>query len=119
MRFLVVLLVATSATAQHYHRPQDAGIHERFYMTWLRPNHRMTNGQRSSSCCNLQDCFPAEMKYERGHWWTRTWNGKGIIVVPEDVIEHNYEDARESPDGRNHVCIRANQVVCAVLGSPT
>lgn len=114
MRFLVVLLVAT---AQHYHRPQDAGIHERFYMTWLRPNHRMTNGQRSASCCNLQDCHPTEFKHSNGHWWAKTNDGRNIIFVPEDILEHNQPDARESPDGRSHICVRANQVVCAVLGS--
>lgn len=120
MRLAAVLLLATApaALAQHQHPPQDAGVHERFYLTWNRPTHRMTNGQRAASCCNKQDCFPSELKHERGFWWTRTRDGRSVIIVPDNVLEHNQEDARESPDGRNHVCIRANQVICAVLGSP-
>lgn len=122
MRLALAMLIATASLAlaqEHHHPQQDAQVHNNFYLSWNRPNHRRPDGTRMASCCSMQDCFPSELKHERGFWWTRTKDGRSVVIVPEDILEHNQPDARDSPDFRNHVCIRANQVICAVLGSPT
>lgn len=94
----------------HPHR--DQAIHEKFYITWMRPNHP---GQ---SCCSMNDCAPAESKLVDGHWFARKVDDKGdFIPIPDDVIERD----RDTPDGRSHLCavttMSGPTVLCFIPGA--
>ncbi len=58
------------------------------------------------------------IKQEGGFWYyrddifTHTWR-----QIPPGRLEHNWNDARESPDGQSHVCFNQMYTLCAVLGS--
>ncbi len=58
-----ILLSAPAFAQEHQHPPQDAKLHEHFYSTWRVPN---GGNPRGSSCCNLQNCAPAETKRDHG-----------------------------------------------------
>ena len=107
----VGLRVAGGAELHHRHPQQDALIHERFYNTWMRPD------DRSLSCCDLQDCYPAEFKNEGGTWFFRRREDGEWMVIPAS----KFESERDNPDGRNHICARTVGgdvwlVFCAILG---
>ncbi len=83
-----------------------------FYATWYRPP------ERAFSCCDMKDCRVVEIKLEKARWffmdnvYQHAWRD-----IPDDRIESNTRDPRESPDGNSHVCFNAMYVLCAVLGS--
>ena len=113
-----VLARPTTGIAQHHnHPPQDAALHERFYSTWMRPDNP------SRSCCNKQDCYPAEFKLAGGTWFAKRREDGGWVPIPEEKFEHNRTDGTpaDSPDGRSHVCMEppfygVYKVWCAILG---
>lgn len=91
----LAVAVSASRAQEHNHPPQDVELHEKFYSTWMRPD------QPNLSCCDKQDCYPAEAHWHNGQWHAkRREDGKWIRVPPEKV-----EQVRDSPDGRNHVCM--------------
>jgi hypothetical protein len=51
-----LVLVVSTAAAQHRHPPEDQALHEKFYSTWYMPDNP------NSSCCNDVDCYPTEVK---------------------------------------------------------
>ncbi len=89
----------------------EAAVFE-FYTTWMRPP------ERTFSCCSMQDCHVVEIRREGGRYYfldniyTHGWR-----QIPEDRLEHNWSDARESPDGQSHACFNPMYVLCVVLGS--
>jgi hypothetical protein len=117
---VLVLLLAfyRAAFAQHHnHPPQDIALHERFYSTWMRPDNP------STSCCNKQDCYPAEFKLVGGTWFAKRREDGQWVPIPEERFEHSRTDRTpaESPDGRSHVCMEppfygVYNVWCAILG---
>ena len=93
----ILILAAGPAIAQEgHHQPRDQAIHERFYSTWMMPQNR------NVSCCDDQDCSPAEAKLENGNWIARKVGEGDWTYVPPWKIEYD----RDSPDGRNHLCGR-------------
>ena len=118
---LVMLLAFHGAAfAQHHnHPPQDITLHERFYSTWMRPD------DPSKTCCNNQDCYPAEFKLVGGTWFAKRREDGEWVPIPEARFEHNRTDRTpaDSPDGRGHVCMLPpiygvvyGAVWCAILG---
>jgi hypothetical protein len=104
--------------SHHSHPPQDAELHHTFYVTWNMPN----NGEpREKSCCNKHDCYPTQIKRVGETYFALRREDQQWVPIPHSKIEHNQPDPRESPDGRNHVCMTPPQhgvnVYCAVLGS--
>jgi hypothetical protein len=91
-------VVAAFADEPHQHRPQDLSLHEKFYKTWMMPDNR------AISCCNEQDCAPAEARQKPdGSWEARQEGDTGNFTpVPPKKVEYD----RDSPDGRNHLCGR-------------
>lgn len=115
---VLLCLIVPAWGQSHHHPPQDAQLHEQFYSTWLMPN----GGQkRTSSCCNLQDCYPTQMRNVGGTWFAKRREDGQWIAVPSGKLEQNQSDPRESPDGQAHVCMPppgyGYGVYCAVLGS--
>jgi hypothetical protein len=113
---LVLFLLAAAAFGQeHGHPPQDLEIHEKFYSNWMRPDNP------TSSCCSLHDCYPTEYKRYGDTWFFKHRETGEWRVIHSEKMENfrpDQENARESPDGRNHVCASPyNQVYCGVLGT--
>ena len=113
---LVVAIVITSLWPAHAHdasmasSPEEARVFA-FYKSWQRmPDRRM-------SCCSDQDCHAVDIKRENGKYFFFDKTQLLWREIPEDRIESNASDPRESPDGRNHVCYNTMYVLCAVLGS--
>jgi hypothetical protein len=124
MSWVIVMLVTaiivaglTRASSQeapaHNHPEADAPIHEKFYNTWMRPDNR------TLSCCNLQDCYPAEFKNVGGTWFYKRREDGTWLPIPAT----KFELERDSPDGRNHVCAQppglVDTVFCAITGGGT
>lgn len=117
MRHLLALaLVAYAGPAlaePHHHPPQDAAIHERFYSTWMQPDHP------NLSCCNLQDCYPTSFKQVGSDWYALRREDSAWVLIPAAKIEQR----RDTPDGRSHVCMSrprddgTSSIYCAVIGS--
>src|SRR5690348_11003031 len=112
------LLLWPAQAQERHHPPQDMELHNTFYSTWMIPN----NGAvRSKSCCNNIDCYPTEVHRVGDHWFAKRREDGKWILIPDDKIEQNQPDPRESPDGRSHVCMSSpfagDYVYCAVLGS--
>ena len=117
--FALAIMLSDSAAAQNAHPPgEESDLHDRFYSTWLRPNMREYD-KRYLSCCSKEDCRPTKVKQEGGTWFAWFREQDRWVVVPDMVVEQNYPDAVESPDGLNHACISpyTGQVFCVVLGS--
>ena len=94
---------ATNAT-------EEAVFH--FYATWYRPP------ERTFSCCNYQDCHVVQIKREgERYYFFDTVYFQGWREIPQNRLEHNAQDPRESPDGNSHVCFNSMYILCAVLGS--
>lgn len=111
-----LIFIATPIAAQEiHHHPGMSPEVDRFYSTWKQPNH---GGPRYMGCCDRADCYPTEAKRRGGHWWflhreTQTWK-----PVPDDRVEHEQPDPRESPDGANHVCASPyGHVYCFAAGA--
>jgi hypothetical protein len=86
----------------HQHEGQSEIVNQ-FYSTWMIP------GTRTMGCCNKIDCYQAQVRREGGTWFvlqreTHIWR-----PIPENIIEQNQPDPRESPDGVAHVCMQASQ----------
>lgn len=92
---LALLAMLSYASAQeHHHPPQDVAMHDRFYSSWDRPD------MPGVSCCNKEDCYPTEAKFERGSWYAKQRENGEWMKVPPEKIERN----RDAPDARAHVC---------------
>lgn len=104
---------------QHESHPQDLGLHNKFYNTWLQPS--VLGNPRSTSCCDQKDCYPTVIKKIGDHWFAQRREDLKWIRIPEGKLEHNQGDPRESPDHQSHVCMQppnyGDNVWCAVLGS--
>lgn len=113
-RGLVVLAIVCAAwigaaAAQHRHPAKDAAIHERFYSTWMMPD------APHVSCCNLEDCAPA-LKAQQdpmGVWHAQRESDGQWFAIPQAKVEINHD----SPDGRSHLCMRGDTVLCFIAGS--
>jgi hypothetical protein len=111
-----LIIVVSTATAQHRHPPQDEALHEKFYSRWYMPD------DPAKSCCNKADCYPTEVKYVDGKLFARRREDGKYIAIPPQKIEHN----RDNPDGRNHLCAPppssvnpVDTVFCFALGGGT
>lgn len=93
---LAAVIAANVALApvQHKHPPQDAAMHDKFYSTWQRPDNR------ALSCCNQEDCYATEAKFQNGFWYAKQRETGEWMQVPPEKIEHD----RDAPDARAHVC---------------
>lgn len=100
-------LTGPGMAADHNHPPQDEAIHEQFYSNWYRPDNP------AISCCNKQDCAPAEARRVNGQWQARHVGSATWLPIPDAKIELN----RDSPDGRNHLCEIGGMVFCFIVGS--
>lgn len=92
-----LLCVPAQAMAEediHHHEGQSAEV-DRFYSTWMKPENR------NVSCCNKLDCYATEVKNVGGTWFARQRETGKFVAVPANKIEQE----RDSPDGRNHVCM--------------
>jgi len=125
---VITMVVASLLTAcvinafgqEHNHPPEDAAIHDKFYSTWIRPDQ-----PQLGSCCSNKDCYPTEFKRVGKQWHAKRREDGAWIAVPPEKFEHNRVDGtpRDSPDGRNHVCMQPpgeyDFVFCAALGGGT
>jgi hypothetical protein len=100
-------LTGPGMAADHHHPPADAAIHDKFYSTWERPD------QPGVSCCNKQDCAPAEARMIGGKWHARHVGQAEWLPIPDAKIERR----RDSPDGRNHLCAMSGLVFCFIAGA--
>ena len=114
---MFLMFFITLSPAQH--RPEDMEIHHKFYQNWQRPDFRNDKHERTNSCCNKRDCEPVEIIYENGHYYAKLRTATRPVLIPDNLIEANQPDPRESPDGLSHVCWNHtnNMILCAVLGS--
>ncbi len=108
---LIILGIVELARAQEHSHQGAVG---QFYSRLMQPPARII------SCCNNQDCDVVE--------YVRHWNGQlqfqrkidgQWLTIPPERLESNHDDARDSPDGRSHMCSHGENVYCAVLGSAT
>jgi hypothetical protein len=111
----LLIFIATKAWAQH--PPEHQELHEKFYSTWMIPRPGMPD-HRKASCCDKRDCYPAEVTRIGGQWFFLHRETKRWLPIPENRLEHNQPDPRESPDGRSHICAGTTGVLyCATLGA--
>lgn len=112
---VMLAFCAPLVLAQDHSHEGEVG---RFYEGWKSPNNRMPDGSRNISCCNKQDCAPVEnvRRFDGQLQMQRKSDGQWLTIPPEK-LEHNYDDARDSPDGFSHMCSMHGNVYCAVLGS--
>lgn len=103
----------------HNHPPELSQLHETFYNKWMRPNIRNSDGERTNSCCNKEDCFPTPVRrkgdgYEALDRDRQTW-----VFFSKELIEQEQTDPVESPDHQSHACIRpySKTPLCVTLGS--
>jgi hypothetical protein len=75
----------------HQHPAEDAELHHKFYSTWMMPS------ERKQSCCNQRDCYPTEVKNFGGTWFAKRREDGAWIPIPENKLEQNQADPRESP----------------------
>ena len=107
----VAMINRVSGQEIHHHPGASAAVDE-YYSKWMIPP------ERFSSCCNRIDCAAAEVKIDGGHYFFKRAYDLNWIEVPRRKIENFQADARESPDGMNHLCVTAGGVpLCAVLGA--
>lgn len=131
----VAYLLATCCARAHEHQAgestQQAAVVE-FYRTWHRPKGEFSVVHRQASCCwsdgPNQDCFPvggrkvidgvewltpdvseastqAQLAFG-GRWWPNKYH----------TAEDEQVDPRESPDGRSHMCVTGDAIICYVRG---
>lgn len=114
---LLLMFIYSRPVGAQEHPAADMALHDKFYLGWRVPN---AGAERISSCCNQQDCAPADTKHESGHWYGRRRMDASWILIPDSLIESNQGDPRESPDGQSHLCVHpGGRVLCAVLGGGT
>jgi hypothetical protein len=97
---LILFLIFSVAKAHdHKHPPKDADIHHRFYKLWKMPTNRAV------SCCNDQDCKPAEAYMKDGRWYARHEGDDGpFTLIPKERVDIGLPDSPEPPDFRSHLC---------------
>lgn len=94
---IVIFLIAGMIRALAQHPPEHMALHDKFYKTWMMPDHP------SISCCHDEDCKPAEAHMRNGQWYARQEGDSGDFTpIPPQKVEQN----RDTPDGRNHLCGR-------------
>lgn len=113
----LLVMISQEVRAEYHigHPNENMFLHEQFYTNWNMPDNR------GVSCCNRQDCAPVdrvEYKADGTIWMLRT-SDQVWLKIPANKIEHNYNDAKGSPDGRSHMCSAGATVYCAVLGDGT
>lgn len=128
MRFILVALPALFAllarpcfAAEVHHHDNETEAVDKFYSEWQRPDMRRDDGERYYSCCNRTDCHATVVqKGDGGDLYARSHDGLRWVKIPDELIEQNQTDPRESPDGRNHACIsKADEVFCFTYGEGT
>jgi hypothetical protein len=118
-----VLLRQAKGEEEIHHHPGMTELVDKFYSSWMMPIPFSNLNRRTKSCCNKVDCAPREIKFENGRWFVHWFNPQlkhdVWLPIPENLIEANQPDPRESPDGQSHVCINPNngEILCAVVGS--
>lgn len=132
----VFLLRGCNHARAHEHQkgelPEQARVIE-FYRTWHRPKGSYSIKHREPLCCfaegKNQDCFPVlgfrkddsgviEVKPNTDGASTDTQLEFGDWYKLNTGVEEDKQiDPRESPDGRSHVCIVGQAIVCYVAGS--
>lgn len=98
---LALLATAARVSAHDHSKMGAAGD---FYATWKMPDAPWV------SCCNMQDCAPALKATQdpSGQWHAqRESDGKWFVIPAEKV-----EQERDSPDGRSHLCVLNDRVLC-------
>lgn len=97
---IIALFIASfPAVGQHKHPPEHADIHLKFYQHWKMPTNRAV------SCCNEQDCKPAEAYMKDGRWYARHEGDTGPFnLMPRERVDIGLPDSPESPDARAHLC---------------
>lgn len=112
MKTAIALLgigITWGAIAQEHTHEGEVG---KFYFSWMRPDNRKI------SCCNNQDCAAvSHVRHINGEWQFQRTIDSVWVTVPDSKIENYVEDARDSPDGKSHMCSNGEYVFCAVLGS--
>lgn len=101
---LVLGAVAFYASRASAHDHSTMGAAGPFYETWKMPD------APHVSCCNQNDCAPALKARQdpMGIWHAqRESDGKWFMIPPEKV-----ELNRDSPDGRSHLCVLNDRVLC-------
>ncbi len=105
---------------QHHHHEGASLDVDRFYSTW-KMTYVRKNGIRIHSCCNKKDCHPAMIRFNQGRWEGRYMEGPFVsdqwLHIPDEKLEENAPDPRESPDGQSHMCGSQFNVYCAVRGA--
>ena len=99
--FVIAMLAAAGwALAQgHKHPPEHEALHHKFYKLWKMPTNRAV------SCCNDQDCKPAEAYMKDGRWYARHEGDDGpFTLIPKERVDMGLPDSPESPDFRAHLC---------------
>lgn len=99
---LVFIAVKSRAAENHPHHGP-----EHFYATWMMPDARW------ASCCNNEDCAPAQARLVEGKWQARFTDADEWTDVPDYKIERE----RDMPDGQAHLCMRNGVVLCFGAGS--
>ena len=111
IRLIVALLALTVAAHAQEHQHPTGTIPKatgEFYENSYRPD------MPQYSCCSKQDCDVAEVRTLDGKIEARHLGGQWH-VIPKQKIEQN----RDSPDGRNHLCVAGTSVLCFIFGSGT
>jgi hypothetical protein len=106
---LIALALFATAARVSAHDHAALGAAGAFYETWKMPD------ARHISCCSMQDCAPALKATQdpMGNWHAqRESDGRWFVIPPEKV-----EMDRDSPDGRSHLCVMNDRVLCFVAGS--
>jgi hypothetical protein len=106
LAFIVVCIVLLFGASlypllaqEHRHPPQHEAIHHKFYKLWKMPTNRAV------SCCNDQDCKPAEAYMKDGRWYARHEGDDGpFTLIPKERVDIGLPDSPEPPDFRSHLC---------------
>ncbi len=129
---LITVMVFGTVQAQNqkpgtgYHPPEHMQLHDEFYASWKMPEPRdRATGQRQNNCCGGRDCYPTAIKKvtygkwgEQSGWYAMHRETGKWVIIPDEKLEHNTHDPRESPDGQSHVCASPlGNIFCAVVGS--
>jgi len=73
------------------HPPQNQNLHNEFYSKLTRPGTK-------KSCCNNEDCRPAQHRVKDGHHEFHV-GGAWVQVANQQIIDNIY-----TPDGQSHWC---------------
>jgi hypothetical protein len=91
--FLLMPLLSISGPAwadMGHHGDGHDRWHAEFYSKLMRPD-------TGTSCCNLADCRPTEIRTSGDHYEVRK-DGRWIRVPPEKIVRVR------APDGGAHIC---------------